>query len=107
MVIAPWPEFPANWRDPAMEQRMARMQELVRTVREVRNRYKVDQKTKLDVSVRCSELVARDFGQLAAFITVLAGVGELKCGPDVSKAAAGRDQRASRFRGVRVAPGPD
>ena len=38
VVIAPWPEFPASWKDVGMEQRMARMQELVRIVREVRNR---------------------------------------------------------------------
>src|SRR6266702_313386 len=40
VVIAPWPAFPAAWQDPAMEQRMARMQDLVRAVREVRNRYR-------------------------------------------------------------------
>ena len=36
----------------------ARMQELVRGVREVRNRYTVDPKTPLDVFVRCSDAVA-------------------------------------------------
>src|SRR5713101_7142192 len=44
IVIAPWPELPPPWQDTAMEQRMARMQELVRIVREVRNRYPVDAK---------------------------------------------------------------
>ena len=43
-----------SWHDPAMETRIARMQELVRIVREVRNRYSVDGKTQLDVYVRCS-----------------------------------------------------
>ena len=41
-----------------METRIARMQELVRAVREVRNRYKIDPRTPLDVFVRCSEAVA-------------------------------------------------
>src|SRR5262249_4376944 len=59
--------------------------ELVRTVREVRNRYMVDARTPLDVSVRCGAEVAADFQALAPFITMLAGVGQLACGPDVQK----------------------
>jgi valyl-tRNA synthetase len=82
VVIAPWPQFPAEWRDPAMEVRIARMQELVRVVREVRNRYTLDARTPLDVTVRCSAEVAADFQTLAPFITSLAGVGKLECGPD-------------------------
>jgi valyl-tRNA synthetase len=51
VVIAPWPSFPEGWQDQAMETRFGRMQELVRAVREVRNRYTVDPKTSLDVAV--------------------------------------------------------
>ena len=61
VVIAPWPAFPAAWQDAAMEARMARMQELVRVVREVRNRYQIDARTPLDVIVRCTDAVAADF----------------------------------------------
>ena len=85
VVIAPWPAFPEAWKDAAMEGRMARMQELVRVVREVRNRYQIDARTPLDVSVRCSEAVADDFRALAPFITSLAGVGRLECGPTTAK----------------------
>jgi valyl-tRNA synthetase len=85
VVIAPWPSYPAAWRDAAMEGRIARMQDLVRAVREVRNRYAVDPKTKLDVFVRCGPDVADDFRQLTPFVGLLAGVGELRCGPDVQK----------------------
>ena len=49
VMIAPWPSLPANWRDAAMEQRMGRMQDLVRAIREVRNRYTIDPKAELDV----------------------------------------------------------
>ncbi|HXG13264.1 MAG TPA: valine--tRNA ligase, partial [Gemmataceae bacterium] len=83
VVIAPWPAFPAAWTDLAVEQRIARMQDLVRAVREVRSRY--DLKTSVDVFVRCGETVADDFRALAAFITLLAGVGRLECGPNVQK----------------------
>jgi valyl-tRNA synthetase len=86
VVIAPWPKFPDAWRDATIEQRFARMQELVKTVREVRNRYpNIPPATKLDVFVRCTEPVAADFRALSPFIALLAGVGELMCGPDVTK----------------------
>jgi valyl-tRNA synthetase len=85
VMIAPWPEFPPAWKDAAIEQRLARMQDLVRAVREIRNRYMIDVKTSLDVHVRCNEQVAGDFRQLASFITMLAGVGQLELGADVAK----------------------
>src|SRR5262249_27539586 len=35
--------------------------------------------------VRCGQDLAGDFRTLAPFITLLAGVGRLECGPDISK----------------------
>jgi valyl-tRNA synthetase len=61
------------------------MQELVRGVRDARNRYLVDARTPLSLSVRCSASVAGDFQALAPFITLLAGIGDMTCGPDVNK----------------------
>lgn len=85
VMIAPWPSFPDAWRDPAMERRIAHMQELIRTVREVRSRYNIDPRTPLHVYVRCSREIANDFQSLSPFITLLAGVGTLEAGPDVQK----------------------
>jgi valyl-tRNA synthetase len=86
VCIAPWPSFPAAWRDPALEARMGRMQELVRGVREARSRYlPKDPRTPLNVFVRCSAAVAEDFRLLEPFIRQLAGVGKLECGPDTAR----------------------
>src|SRR5205085_724283 len=85
VVIAAWPSFPPEWQDTAVEQRIGRMQELVRSVREVRNRYNLEPRSPLDVFVRSSAAVAADFHALAPFIAQLAGVGKLQAGPDVSK----------------------
>jgi valyl-tRNA synthetase len=85
VVIAPWPEYPADWISPAVEARFARMQELVRGVREVRNRYMVDDKTRLDVSVKAAGPIAADFNALAAFIGPLAGIANFTAGPDAAK----------------------
>ena len=87
VMIAPWPELPASWRDAAMEASMARMQEVVRSVREVRNRYKIEPRAPLEVFVRSNETVAGDFRTLTPFIKLLASVGGLECGPNVTKPA--------------------
>jgi valyl-tRNA synthetase len=85
VVIAPWPSYPAAWPDADMERRMARMQELIRSIREIRNRYQVEPKTAVDAFVRCSPEAAGDFRTLEPFIIQLANVGKLKSGPDVTK----------------------
>jgi valyl-tRNA synthetase len=97
VTIAAWPEFPSAWADEAMEARLRRMQDLVGLVREIRNRYKVEPKTPLDVSVRCAPEVAADFRLLGAFIGQLAGVGKLECGPDVTKARQSATQVHADF----------
>ncbi|VTT99990.1 valyl-trna synthetase : Valine--tRNA ligase OS=Planctomyces limnophilus (strain ATCC 43296 / DSM 3776 / IFAM 1008 / 290) GN=valS PE=3 SV=1: tRNA-synt_1: Anticodon_1: Val_tRNA-synt_C [Gemmataceae bacterium] len=85
VAIAKWPTYPDAWIDAPVEARFARMQDLVRSVREVRNRYQVDDKTKLDVTVKCADAVAADFNALAAFIGPLAGIATLTAGPNVAK----------------------
>ena len=68
-----------------MEQRIARMQDLVRAAREVRNRYSLDTKLNLEMLVRCNEMVSRDFQLLTPFVNALAGVAKLECGPEIRK----------------------
>jgi valyl-tRNA synthetase len=85
VVIAPWPELPDTWKDPAMEHRVARMQELVRAVRNIRNQFMVDEKASVDACVRCWETVCADLNQLEDFIVSLAKVGHFEVGPDIGK----------------------
>ena len=85
VCIATWPSYPAEWVDAGVESRFARMQDLVRGVREVRNRYQVDPKTKLDVSVKCGEAVAADFTALGKFTSRLADVATFTASPTVTK----------------------
>jgi valyl-tRNA synthetase len=84
VAVAPWPQLPKGWQDPAMEECIALMQDLVRAVREVRNRYQLEKET-VDVFVRCGAAVAEDFRALTPFIQALAGVGRLEAGTDVQK----------------------
>ena len=84
VCIAKWPAFDAMIDD-STESSIARMQELVRGVREIRNRYQVDDKTKLDLTVKCSAEVAAEFQSLERFIVQQAGVSTVTFGPDAAK----------------------
>ena len=81
---ARWPGDHPEWRDATTEAGVARMQSLVRGVREVRNRYMLD-KTPLALAARCPAEVARDFAALEPFVRSLGGVSEFSFGPDVGK----------------------
>jgi valyl-tRNA synthetase len=85
VVIAAWPAYPAAFRDADVEARVERMQELVRGVREVRSRYTLKPSATVDVTVRCDAAIATDFTALAPFVSLLAGVGRLESGPDLSR----------------------
>jgi valyl-tRNA synthetase len=86
IVIAPWPTYPDTWIDLPLEKRFARMQELVRGIRDIRNRHNIDTRTPLDIRVRCAPPIAEDFQALLPFVTALAGVGKVECGPAIGKA---------------------
>jgi valyl-tRNA synthetase len=84
VCIAAWPSYPDSLIDASTETGIARMQELIRGVRELRNRYQID-KAPLTLAVKCSEAVAKELQPLAAFITALGGLSAFECGPAVGK----------------------
>ena len=84
VVIAKWPTYPAGLADVGTESRIARMQDLVRGIREVRNRYMID-KALLEVTVKCPAGVAAELNDLSRFVTQLANLKAFACGPDVAK----------------------
>jgi valyl-tRNA synthetase len=84
VCIAAWPSYPDSLIDASTETAIARMQEVIRGVRELRNRYSLD-KTPLTLAVKCSDAVAKELTPLAPFITQLGGLTGFECGPSVSK----------------------
>ncbi len=60
VMIAPWPVIPADWRDPALEARFARLQDTIVAVRNVRAVYGIPPATPLTLHVRCAPQVAAD-----------------------------------------------
>lgn len=84
VVIAPWPSYPKELTDASTESRIARMQELVRGIREVRNRYSID-KAPLKVVVKCPQGVASELADLSLFVVQLANLEAFDCGPEQTK----------------------
>jgi valyl-tRNA synthetase len=85
VCIAKWPTCPSEWRDAGIEARIGRMQDLVGGIREVRNRFNVDPRIELAVTVRCNAAIADDFRALEPFIRHFTRVGQFACGPDTAK----------------------
>jgi len=85
VMIAPWPAFSPATIDANVEQRIGRMQELVRAVRNIRNQFTVSEKVAVDVTVRCSAPVAQELQELSDFILPLAKVGAFAAGPACTK----------------------
>ena len=85
IMIAEWPSKLHMWRDVGREAQIARMQDLIKAIRNTRNEYRVDEKATVTVSVKCTEAVARELESLKPFIHSLAKVGELHLGPNVER----------------------
>jgi valyl-tRNA synthetase len=84
VCIAPWPEYPASMIDESTESGIARMQDLIKGVREIRNRYQLE-KPKLSLSVKCSDAVAKELLPLQPFIVALGNLDQFVCGPAAVK----------------------
>jgi len=97
IVIAPWPQFDPMWRDQEVERRVARMQDMIRAIREIRNRYGLDAAKPLEVTVRCSEEMVKQLGALSTFVHELAGVAKLDIGPDAEKPRQGASHHHPDF----------
>jgi valyl-tRNA synthetase len=85
IMIADWPTALENYRDQQREQQIARMQDLIKAIRNTRNEYRVDEKATVTVSVKCTEAIAKDLETLKPFIHSLGKVGELHLGPAVER----------------------
>ncbi|HQR09588.1 MAG TPA: valine--tRNA ligase, partial [Gemmatales bacterium] len=85
IMIAEWPSRLHMWRDVNREAQIARMQDLIKAIRNTRNEYRVDEKATVTVSVKCTEAVAKELESLKPFIHSLAKVGELHLGNNVER----------------------
>ncbi|WLD12589.1 valine--tRNA ligase [Planctellipticum variicoloris] len=81
-IVAPWPTDLGVWRQPALEARFQRLQELIVAVRNVRGTYNISPAASLSLVVRCPAEAATDLTSVADQLSNLARAELTAAGPD-------------------------
>jgi valyl-tRNA synthetase len=89
VMIAPWPESDPERRDPEVEARFARFQEVLRAVREIRSRQNVPPRKRIEFAVRCDAPTAALLEPMELYFETMAGARAWAWGPDVQAPALG------------------
>jgi valyl-tRNA synthetase len=84
-MIAPWPEFPVEWRDTSLESRFERLQEIIVALRNVRAMYRIEDRVELALHVRCQPDVATQLNDIAGQFENLAKTVLKAAGVDVNR----------------------
>jgi len=84
VIIAPWPAVDRDRRDPRIEARFARFQEVLRAVREIRSRQNVPPKKSIEFSVRCDPQTAELLGPMEPYFQSMAAARATGWGPEVT-----------------------
>ena len=88
VIIAPWPSGLDSYRDPALESRFQRLQDLIVAMRNVRANYNISPAVAVSISVRCSPEIAADLKQVQQQVETLAKATLTAAGPDVVSPSA-------------------
>jgi valyl-tRNA synthetase len=87
IMIAPWPEADRARQDPRIEVQFARFQEVLRAVREIRNRQNVARKKEIGFSVRCDAATAELLRPMEPYFLSMEGARATGWGPGVQPPA--------------------
>jgi len=87
MVIAEWPRDISFLRNSDAEKQIEIVQEVVRTIRDIRNNRNIPPKTPLVVSAKSQQETAEILNRCAELISTLAGLKEFHAGADIEKPA--------------------
>ena len=85
VTIAPWPSFPQSYRDPTIEANIQLMQDLVRSIRSIRNDFRIDDRQSVDIYVRTDNESAQSLEALSSYIGLLAKTAKQSFGPQVPR----------------------
>ena len=85
LIAAPWPPPRPEWRDADMEERFSLVAEVVRAVRDIRNKHAVTPARKLAAAVRAEGAAAEAIGRARGHIMQMAGLETLEVAPDAGR----------------------
>jgi len=83
IMIAPWPQSDVARRDAEIEAQFARFQEVLRAVRDIRNRQNVPQRKQIDFAVRCDAATAELLKPMEPYFISMAAARATVCGPEI------------------------
>jgi valyl-tRNA synthetase len=84
-IIAPWPQVPESWQNPALEKRFERLQEIIAAVRNVRAIYNIAPGTPVPLLMRASSEVAGEMQSVATQFDNLAKAVLQAAGAEVQR----------------------
>jgi valyl-tRNA synthetase len=88
LVQAPWPTAAESWRNPELEADVALMQEVVRELRNVRNKYNVAPRKNLTAKIKAPAEGVQRLELHHSHISSLGGLSDLEIGPAVERPPA-------------------
>ncbi|RKY04639.1 MAG: hypothetical protein DRP66_11475, partial [Planctomycetota bacterium] len=87
LVIAQWPNRIDSMREPDAEKQIEIVQEVVRTIREIRNNRNIAPKVALVVSAKAQKEIADILNESSDLVAQLAGLKEFHAGTDLARPA--------------------
>jgi valyl-tRNA synthetase len=85
LTTAAWVSPGASWRDEALENRFAGLQDLVRAIRDLRSKYNVPPANRLAVRIRAAADSSANLSDLSALIVNAAGLESLEISPEAQR----------------------
>ena len=83
-MIAPWPQADVARQNAEIEARFARFQEVLRAVRDIRNRQNVPPRKQIDFAVRCDAATAELLKPMEPYFVSMAAARPTGWGPEVA-----------------------
>lgn len=85
LMVAGWPEPISSLPDEEIEQRIEKVQDIIRAVREIRNQYNIAPSRLLTVSICASAQESVGLKEDSPLLSELAGIHTLQIGPSLTK----------------------
>src|SRR5262249_22723467 len=85
LILAAWPTAHPSWRDTALEAQMAFLQEVVRTIRDLRSKYTISPHARVSVLMRAAGEAAATLRAWADLLTTMAGLESVAIAPDMQR----------------------
>lgn len=87
LVVAQWPQKLDSLENPDVEEQISIVQSVIRSIRDIRNKYNMTPKKTLTASANAPEAVSAILNDNSNLICYLAGLTDFKAAPDIEKPA--------------------